>query len=94
MVNNSAETRLSEMINLESLWNLMQDNSAAPPKVQAKACSVLIELMINLNLSNTQEYLEKAIGNLLEGKSDIKCIKIIEEILKHVNRRSVPSILK
>ena len=90
----SAEKRISKLVNLNIIWEAIQDESALSNKNKTAALDSLIELMIAFDLTNTSEYLQKALEHLKLGISPLKCMVIIKKILSTVARRGYPSLFK
>jgi hypothetical protein len=63
---------LSNKINLNILWEAIQDESELSNKNKLATLDVLIDLMIIFDLANTSEFLIKAIDNLKIGVSAVK----------------------
>lgn len=63
---------LSSRIKLNILWEAIQDESELSNKNKLATLEVLIELMTTFDLSNTSEFLVKAIDNLKIGSSAVK----------------------
>jgi len=90
----NAEKKLSKMVDLNIIWEAAQDETDLPNKWKAAALDVLIELIIAFDLANTSDYLKKAVDSLSAGVSPIKCMILIENILKSVGRRGYPQVFR
>ena len=90
----AAEKKISKIVNLNIIWEAVQDEADLPAKNKSAALDALIELMILFDLSNTAEYLMKALENFKKGQSPIICMTVIEKILKSLARRGYPSVFK
>jgi len=90
----SAEKKLSKMIDLNIIWEAVQDETEISNKSKLVALDVLIDLMDALDLSNTSEFLKKAIDNLKAGASPIKCMTMIEKTLHNCSRKGYPLVFK
>ena len=90
----NAEKKISKIVNLNMIWEAVQDEADLPSKNKNSALDALIDLMIIFNLNNTAEYLLKALDNFKEGHSPIICMTVIEKVLKSLGRREYPTVFK
>lgn len=88
------EKELSKRIDLNILWEAIQDETELSSKNKLITLDVLIELMMTLDLSNTSEFLKNAVEGLKAGKTSIKCMILIEKILEGCFRKGYPHPLK
>jgi len=89
-----ADKEMARQVDLNMLWKAIQDESEVSNKYKMVALDVLIELMHTFDLSNTSEFLIKAIDNLKVGQSPIKCMILIEKILAGCARKGYPAPLR
>jgi len=94
MGKSKAEMKMAELVDLGMLWKAIQDESDLSQKHKLVTLNVLIELMVTFDLENTSEFFRKAIENLKVGHSPVKCMILIEKILKNCTRRGYPPVLK
>ena len=89
-----AEKKLSKMIDLGKLWEAIQDEAELSNRNKDVALDALIDLMDAFDLSNTSEFLQKAIENLKVGASPIRCMVMVEKVLEKCTRRGYPSVFR